>query len=347
MAENIDTGNEIVKTDLVPTLSNTDFTEQLEAIALEIEGLVRKATMDIAKRMTKAHELFLYHRDEGGFTGWVQKRLGYSSSTAYNLLNVDKRFGNGESFQNLETLPCSVLYLLAAPSAPEEAVKQVAERVEAGKKPSVARVKEIIGRAKGQKAKPKITPDDNKVIRLACAGETNTNQLPDASNHAGVGHDTGGAAAETNTAADMGSKPGNGVEPDTNSAANSNTTLPAPDRITALAEAVNQLSPVELCSFRDQLSPDRKCALARILGKSADKALAKIGQELSSCIALMGNPLQHKEDIHRKLAHMKRLADSEGKPGHKTPEKSNAHLDCGAIARTGQVGACVVESSTP
>jgi hypothetical protein len=65
-------------------MSDSAFADRLEAIAQEIEGLEHKAIMDIAKLITKAHELFLYKRDEGGFTGWVQARLGYSSSTAYH-----------------------------------------------------------------------------------------------------------------------------------------------------------------------------------------------------------------------------------------------------------------------
>jgi hypothetical protein len=143
------TGAVVVKAaDLVPALLPADFAAQLEAIALEIESEERGAMMGIAKRITKAHGLFLYQHDEGGFTGWVQERLNYSVSTAYRLLDLDKRFGNGECFPNWETLPLSVLYLLAPPTVPEEAIKQVAECVAAGEKLPVAKAKKIIAHAK-------------------------------------------------------------------------------------------------------------------------------------------------------------------------------------------------------
>ena len=37
----------------------------------------------IAKLVSDAHDLFLYRRDEGGFTGWMKTRFGCSSSNAY------------------------------------------------------------------------------------------------------------------------------------------------------------------------------------------------------------------------------------------------------------------------
>jgi hypothetical protein len=55
--------------------------------------------------------MFRYNRDEGGFQGWVERRLRWSRPTAYNLLNVHKRLG--ESVNQLDTLPRRVLYLLA------------------------------------------------------------------------------------------------------------------------------------------------------------------------------------------------------------------------------------------
>jgi hypothetical protein len=58
----------------------------------------------------------MHARDEGGFTGWIEKRLRMSQATAYRLVGVHKQFGGYESVQQLDTLPRLVLYLLAAPS---------------------------------------------------------------------------------------------------------------------------------------------------------------------------------------------------------------------------------------
>jgi hypothetical protein len=95
------------------------------------------AVLRIAERLTEAHGLFLYKRDEGGFTGWVAKRLKMSHETAYRLLRVNEKLG--ESFNHVETLPRSVLYLLAAPSTPEEVRQDAVERVEAGGRLSFAK----------------------------------------------------------------------------------------------------------------------------------------------------------------------------------------------------------------
>ena len=63
---------------------------------------------------------------------WAETRLKFSQRTAYNLLSVHEKFGGEESLQNLQTLPRSVLYLLAAPSTPAEVIDAVAERSAGG-----------------------------------------------------------------------------------------------------------------------------------------------------------------------------------------------------------------------
>jgi N6-adenosine-specific RNA methylase IME4 len=109
---------------------------RLEAIVTEIETLQATAILQVAARLAEARDIFHYRRDEGGFTGWVERRLSFGKSTAYKLLDVHERFGRGggESFHNMETLPRAVLYLLAAPSTPDEARAEVVERVEAGER---------------------------------------------------------------------------------------------------------------------------------------------------------------------------------------------------------------------
>jgi hypothetical protein len=174
MAENINTGTAIVKTDdaqgaavianSAAALSDTEFADRLEAIARDIETFERtrrKMILRIAKLASEAHKLFKYRRNEGGFTGWMKTRLGCSSSNAYRLLDVHKRFGDGESFPNWETLSDSALYLLAPPSVPKEALDAVAERVEAGEKPSCAEVNEVIAAVKSAAAAASTQTDED------------------------------------------------------------------------------------------------------------------------------------------------------------------------------------------
>src|SRR6516164_6913521 len=135
MTENITTKIAVFKTQADPdpggavtTLSDQEFADRLEAIAQDIETFERRRRrmiFRIAKLVSEAHDLFLYRRDEGGFTGWMKARFGCSSSNAYRLLDVHKRFGDAESFPNWETLSDSALYLLAPPSVPQEALDEV------------------------------------------------------------------------------------------------------------------------------------------------------------------------------------------------------------------------------
>ena len=105
--------------------------DRLEEIATEIETIQGVALLKIGERLSEAREIFKYDRNEGGFTGWIDSRLTFGSSTAYKLIDVFTAFGN-ESFHKMETLPKSVLYALAAPSTPEPVREEAMRRVEAG-----------------------------------------------------------------------------------------------------------------------------------------------------------------------------------------------------------------------
>ena len=56
--------------------------DRLEAIAKDIASLQTTAILRIAERLAEAHSIFHYRRDEGGFGGWVERRLNYSRDTA-------------------------------------------------------------------------------------------------------------------------------------------------------------------------------------------------------------------------------------------------------------------------
>jgi hypothetical protein len=116
---------------------------RLEAIAAEIESVLGAAIMRVAALVAEAHELHRYKHGDGGFEGWAERRLKMSRQTAYNLLNVHKQFG-GQCVQILDTLPRSILYLIAPDSIPEAARTEVIKRAEAGEKLSHAQVKAIV-----------------------------------------------------------------------------------------------------------------------------------------------------------------------------------------------------------
>jgi hypothetical protein len=95
-----------------------------------------------------------------------------SRRTAYNLLDVHKRFGD-QSVQILHTLPRSVLYLIAPDSVPEAARTEVMERAQNGGKLSHAQVKEIIT---GHKRKPPASNKHRKPAEQAQASRDVANE---------------------------------------------------------------------------------------------------------------------------------------------------------------------------
>jgi hypothetical protein len=163
-AATLDTGTPAAKHAVCTSTPATSDDERLESLAKEIECLHIKASLQIAERLAKAHEIFRYRRDEGGFTGWVESRLKISSSTAYRLLDVYKRFGGNESFPISETLPISALYLLAARSTPDKAVQEIAERVKVGEQVTYAEAKETIERARRQENGAKINKASADIV---------------------------------------------------------------------------------------------------------------------------------------------------------------------------------------
>jgi hypothetical protein len=153
--ENISVEAPIVKAEGGVALSDAQIDDQLEAIAQEIEGLERDAAREIerlefqiAERLAKAHRLFRYRRDEGGFRGWVKKRLGCSRSKAYRALDVDRLAKVSPHWDTFGTLPYSVVCQLAAPSTPDEVHAAVAGRIKAGEMITCATVIEVIAHAK-------------------------------------------------------------------------------------------------------------------------------------------------------------------------------------------------------
>jgi len=58
---------------------------RLEAIAAEIESVLGTAIMRVAALVAEAHELHRYQHGDGGFEGWVERRLKMSRRTAYTF----------------------------------------------------------------------------------------------------------------------------------------------------------------------------------------------------------------------------------------------------------------------
>lgn len=82
----------------------------------------------------------------GNFLPWLEREFGWGQSTAYNLIAV------AEKFQNLEVseISPSALYLLAAPSTPDEVRTEFTGLAETGQPVRHSDVREAIDRHKAR-----------------------------------------------------------------------------------------------------------------------------------------------------------------------------------------------------
>ncbi|MGO7570314.1 hypothetical protein ACC738_22570 [Rhizobium ruizarguesonis] len=88
-----------------------------------------------------AQELFKYRRDEGGFTGWLAKRLPrLPQSSAYQAIEIFKGVSE-EMFLNFGNIRPGALAEVAKAEPDIQAI--IAERVQAGEIFTAAKVKEI------------------------------------------------------------------------------------------------------------------------------------------------------------------------------------------------------------
>ena len=78
----------------------------------------------------------------GKYTEWLGVEFGLSERMAQHFVNVRERLG--PKSEKFSVLPPSTLYLLAAPSTPDEAIAVVEERIDAGDRLSVAHVQRTI-----------------------------------------------------------------------------------------------------------------------------------------------------------------------------------------------------------
>jgi Protein of unknown function (DUF3102) len=99
--------------------------------------------IEIGRRLTEAKKI----AGHGNWLPWLEREFGWSVSTADRFVQVYENVGT--KFVNMTNLdlPVSGLYLLAAPSTPENVRAEITERVATGEKITVADVRESKDRA--------------------------------------------------------------------------------------------------------------------------------------------------------------------------------------------------------
>lgn len=110
----------------------------------EIRALGRKVAADIFEMGQKYAEVrdLLRHNKNGGFEGWIEAE-GFKKRFVYNCIGVYVAFANSANFAQLD-IAVSALYLLVAPSTPEEAREEVIEMAAAGLPVGYTAAKQII-----------------------------------------------------------------------------------------------------------------------------------------------------------------------------------------------------------
>lgn len=123
----------------------------MEEAARTIKPRLRRAAEDIfvigaALNGVKAQ------LEHGRFGDWLAVEFGLSRRMAQHFMNVATRLqAKSEKFSHL---PPSTLYLLAAPTTPDEAIRVVEERLDAGDRPQLARVARIVELSKQAQRTP-------------------------------------------------------------------------------------------------------------------------------------------------------------------------------------------------
>jgi hypothetical protein len=127
-------------------------------------GQVQQAAARIRQKVKKTVEdLIAVGKDlltvkaalpHGRFGPWLKAEFGWGERLARNFMSVAERFGPKTAIIADLTIQPTAAYLLAAPSAPDEARQRALERAEAGEQITAAVAKEILAETR-KKQRPR------------------------------------------------------------------------------------------------------------------------------------------------------------------------------------------------
>lgn len=107
----------------------------------EIKALMKRTAQDIIEIGEKLIEVKA-RLPHGAFGGWLESEFEWTSETARRFMNVADKFKNNKLL-NLDVAP-SALYLLAAPSTPDDARAEAISRAEAGERITHSTAKALV-----------------------------------------------------------------------------------------------------------------------------------------------------------------------------------------------------------
>jgi hypothetical protein len=112
----------------------------------KLRARVGRDIISIGRHLTEAKK-FVGH---GYWLPWLEREFGWSDKTAERFMNVYALGGKFDNLSNLE-LPISALYMLAAPSTPNEARTEIIARAKVGETISTETVKNTIARRRSER----------------------------------------------------------------------------------------------------------------------------------------------------------------------------------------------------
>jgi hypothetical protein len=129
----------------------TKTAEKVKAAADRIREKVKRTVADIIE---VGDELLAVKEalPHGEFGSWLRAEFGWTERTAQNFMAVAERFGKSEMISDLKIEPTAA-YLLAAPSAPDEARQVAVERAEAGERITAKVAKQILAKERKKPGK--------------------------------------------------------------------------------------------------------------------------------------------------------------------------------------------------
>ncbi len=145
--------------------------DKLRSTAERIREKVKKTLEDIIE---VGNDLLAVKEavPHGQFGPWLAAEFGWTERTARNFMAVAERFGPKTEMISDLTIQPTAAYLLAAPSAPDEAREAAIERAEAGEQITTDIAKEILAKLrKKTRRKGKPIPTDKLGVRLVRALE--------------------------------------------------------------------------------------------------------------------------------------------------------------------------------
>ena len=129
------------KLDKSKQITTSEFDYQ--ALTPEQRSLVMQRTGEIQERLQRsAQDIWEIGQrladvrsqlKHGQFESWLKAEFGWSRRTAYNFINVYETFGERANLAQID-IATSALYLLAAPSTPQDVREQYLEKAKEGEK---------------------------------------------------------------------------------------------------------------------------------------------------------------------------------------------------------------------